>query len=80
MSEIVDPLKTRSFGVKRPIYSKKIDDSSNSSKRTYPTNKLGNRDEWSAMINHQAEMHDLQLRIGKIEKRKRQEEYFEELK
>ena len=81
MSEIVDPLKTRSFGVKKPIEAKiSPNDDFNSSKRTYPINKYGNKDEWGAMIHHQAEMHALQLNINQIEKRKKQDEYRAELK
>lgn len=81
MSEIVDPLKTRSFGVKKPVEEKiNLEASPGSSKRTYPINKYGNRDEWGAMIHHQAEMHALQLNIDQMEKRRKQEEYRAELK
>ena len=83
MSEVVDPLKFRSFGVKRPTEEKKQKEYSNSpsqSKRSYPINKIGNKDEWGAMIQHQAEMHALQTNLDQIERRKRQEEYRAELK
>jgi hypothetical protein len=53
MSEIVDPLKYRSFGVKQPIDEKKQrweDRGQLDNKRFYPLTKQGNVDEWGAMI------------------------------
>lgn len=53
MSEIVDPLKVRSFGVKRPMEEKtnKLRQSqSGDYRRYYPKNRQGNIDEWGAMI------------------------------
>lgn len=55
MSEVVDPLKYRSFGVKQPVDEKKqkwMEKDENKYKRFYPTNKQGNVDEWAAMIKY----------------------------
>jgi disulfide oxidoreductase YuzD len=52
MSEVVDPLKYKSYGVKKPFEEKqqKYIEKIEQNKRIYPTNKQGNIDEWSAMV------------------------------
>ena len=52
MGELVDPLKFRSFGVKKGLDLKqdKIQQLHEESKRYYPTDGKGNIDEWGAVI------------------------------
>lgn len=52
MSEVVDPLKTNSYGVKRPINEKaeKINQRYENNERYYPTDRWGGIDEWGAVI------------------------------
>eukprot|EP00347_Sterkiella_histriomuscorum_P016860 403351572 len=62
MSELIDPLKFRSFGVKRPLDEKqqKINDLLESNKRYYPTDTKGNVDEWGAVIKRQTQAYEQQ--------------------
>ena len=53
MSQIVDPLKASSFGVKKPMderIHKVLQKKEGEYKRYYPLNRKGDLDEWGAMI------------------------------
>jgi hypothetical protein len=73
MTSLVDPLKLRTYGVKKPLDQKeeKIQQLYDQNKRYYPklrngetessSNKItGQIDEWGAVVKHQVEMHERQ--------------------
>ena len=60
MSNLVDPLKFQTYGVKKPFEEKagNIERLLAEQKRYYPVDRLGNIDEWGAIIKQQAHMAD----------------------
>ena len=62
MSELIDTLKFRSYGVKKPLESKekKIAEMLDQNKRYYPNDARGNIDEWGAVLKRQTDLHNQQ--------------------
>ena len=56
----VDTLKMHTFGTKRGEYEKqdRINELEQADMRYYPVNKRGFRDEWGAVVKHQAEVQE----------------------
>ena len=59
MSDLIDPVKARAFGIKRPFDEKgeRIAQLTNEGKRYYPEDRNAGVDEWGAVIKHQSEMY-----------------------
>ena len=62
-NQVANPLKFKSFGLKKP-YAVKIEEVKKRSKpgyRWYPRDVKGNVDEWAALIKHKEEAHHKDL-------------------
>ncbi len=61
MSDLVDTLKFRSYGVKHPLEQKeqKIQELLEHNKRYYPLDAKGNVDEWSAVLKRQTDLYNM---------------------
>ena len=67
MSDLVDPLKFHTFGVKKPLETKmdKIKHLEENNQRYYPQTHKGDIDEWAAVIKRQEEQFRLQQEAAK---------------
>lgn len=81
MSNLIDPLKLGSYGVKRPLEEKqeRIKELEANHKRYYPVDNRGNLDEWAAVIKNQEEQYKNEMERKRIEKRQNQKQYYAEL-
>lgn len=77
MSEpLVDPLKVRTWGVKRPLDEKmpEIQQELQDGKRYYPESSTNKMDEWGAILRHREEMGRVQDAQKHIAEEKQKEE------
>jgi len=77
MSEpLVDPLKVRTWGVKRPLDEKmpEIQQELQEGKRYYPESSNHKMDEWGAILRHREEMAQVQDAQKRITDEKQKEE------
>ena len=78
---LIDPLRTHTYGVKRPLEEKKeeIEELYRNNKRYYPKDKKGGLDEWGAVIKNQNETFNRIAEIQRMDKAKNMELYGKEL-
>ena len=60
MSDLIDPVKARAYGIKRPFDEKveRVAALHEEGKRYYPGDRKTGVDEWGAVIKHQSEMYE----------------------
>jgi hypothetical protein len=81
MTFVIDPLKMRALGVKKPLEEKKekIEGLQDEFKRYYPVDKHGQLDEWGAVIKHQAETYEKEMQDKQMMKAQLQQLYSNDL-
>ncbi|CDW82789.1 calmodulin [Stylonychia lemnae] len=77
----VDPLKLGAYGVKKPLdeKSQSIQDLIAASKRYYPMDRMGNIDEWGAIVNQQVDNYQRAQEQKKLQEKQQSQFYGLEL-
>jgi hypothetical protein len=80
-TNVMDPLKLRAMGVKKPLEDKKdkIESLQEDYKRYYPVDKNGQLDEWGAVIKRQTENYQREQADKAVQKTIMQQEYSKDL-
>ena len=81
MSNLIDPLKLGTYGVKRPLEEKaeKIRMLEENHKRYYPVDNHGNLDEWAAVIKNQTDQYQYEMEKKRLERKQNQKQYYDDL-